>query len=90
VLAAAYFNTFFADKRPAEQQRFEYIAHALTDKPVMPACKFSYSNSGFMIAAVIAERATGIPYETLIRRELFDPLALRRRASRIMQAKSPR
>jgi CubicO group peptidase (beta-lactamase class C family) len=74
---AAYFNTFFADKRPAEQQRYEYIAHALTDKAVMPAGKFSYSNSGFLIAAVIAERATGIPYETLMRRELFDPLNMK-------------
>ena len=74
----AYFNSFFTDKRPAQQQRYDYIAHALTDKPVaQPGTKFSYSNNGFMIAAVIAERATGVPYETLMRRELFDPLGMK-------------
>jgi len=73
-----YFNTFFTDKRPPEQQRHAYIAHALTDKPVAPpGTKFSYSNSGFMTAAVIAERATRIPFETLMRRELFDPLGMK-------------
>jgi CubicO group peptidase (beta-lactamase class C family) len=73
-----YFNAFFSDKRPPQQQRYDYIAHALTDKPVAsPGTKFSYSNSGFVISAVIAERATGTPYETLMRREVFGPLGMK-------------
>jgi CubicO group peptidase (beta-lactamase class C family) len=73
-----YFNGFFTDKRPPQQQRYDYVAHVLTDKPVTPpGTKFSYSNSGFLIAAVIAERTTGIPYETLMRREVFDPLGMK-------------
>ena len=72
-----YFNTFYADKRPPQQQRYDYIAHALTDKPIAPpGTKFSYSNSGFMIAAVIAEQATHTPYEELMRREVFAPLGM--------------
>lgn len=73
-----YFNTFFTDKRPLAKQRYDYVAHALTDKPVnAPGTKFSYSNSGFMISAVIAERATGVRYETLMQREVFDPLGMK-------------
>jgi CubicO group peptidase (beta-lactamase class C family) len=73
----SYFNTFFADRRPAQRQRYDYVAHALTDKPVAPpGTKFSYSNTGFLIAAVIAERAAGMPYEELIRREIFAPLGM--------------
>lgn len=74
----SYFNTFYTDQRPPEQQRYDYIAHALTDKPVAPpGTKFSYSNSGFVIAAVIAERKTGIPYEELMRHEVFGPLGMK-------------
>ena len=73
-----YFNMFYADKRLLPRQRYDYVAHALTDKPVNPpGTKFSYSNSGFMISAVIAEQATGIPYETLMRHEVFDPLGMK-------------
>jgi CubicO group peptidase (beta-lactamase class C family) len=74
----AYFNAFYTDKRPPQQQRYDYIAHALTDRPVAPpGTKFSYSNSGFLIAAVIAERKTGMAYEQLMRREIFDPLGMK-------------
>jgi CubicO group peptidase (beta-lactamase class C family) len=73
-----YFNTFFSDRRPAEQQRLDYVAHALTDGPVAPpGTKFSYSNTGFMIAAVILERKAGASYEALMQREVFNPLGMR-------------
>ena len=73
-----YFNTFYTDRRPVQQQRPDYIAHALTDKPIAPpGTKFSYSNSGFVIAAVIAEHKMGVPYEELMRREIFGPLGMK-------------
>ena len=31
----------------------------------------------FLVAAAIAERAAGTPYETLMRREVFEPLGMR-------------
>lgn len=43
-----------------------------------PGTKFSYSNTGFIAAATIAERATGLSYEELMQREVFAPLGIRR------------
>lgn len=72
-----FFMGFLADKRPAQEQRHDYIARALTEAPVAPpGTKYSYSNTGFIVAAAIAERATGTPYEELMRREIFGPLGM--------------
>jgi CubicO group peptidase (beta-lactamase class C family) len=74
----AFFATFFHDGRPLPEQRLAYIARALADAPVAaPGTKFEYSNTGFMIAAVVAERGAGQPYEALVRREVFEPLGMR-------------
>jgi CubicO group peptidase (beta-lactamase class C family) len=71
-----FFNTFFAETRPLTQQRLAYLAAALKDAPAGPAGKFSYSNTGFLLAAAVAEHATGLSYETLMRREVFAPLGM--------------
>ncbi len=71
-----FFNTFFADTRPPADQRYAYIARALTEKPEGKRGHYSYSNTGFLIAAVIAERAAHAPYETLMQREVFAPLGM--------------
>jgi CubicO group peptidase (beta-lactamase class C family) len=70
-----FFAGFYGDKRPLPAQRRAYIARALSEAPVAPpGTKFSYSNTGYLIAAAIAERATGVSYEDLMRREVFGPL----------------
>jgi CubicO group peptidase (beta-lactamase class C family) len=52
-------------------------ANVLRDEPVaLPGTKFSYSNLGFVVARWIAERATGMSYEDLMRREVFAPLGI--------------
>lgn len=72
-----FFNRFYADTRLLPQQRLAYVARALRDKPVAPAgTAVHYSNTGFMLAGVIAERVTGTPYETLMRTEVFEPLGM--------------
>lgn len=72
-----FINAFYADKRPVDRQRYDYVSHALTDAPVAPpGAKFSYSNTGFILAGVIAERAARSPYEELMRREIFTPLGM--------------
>jgi CubicO group peptidase (beta-lactamase class C family) len=74
----AVFNAFFHDTRPLPEQRLDYIGKALTEAPVAPpGTTFEYSNTGFLIAAVIAERAAGQPYESLIRQQVFEPLGMR-------------
>jgi len=60
------------------EQRLTYLGLALKDPPVAPPGKsFHYSNTGFILAAAIAERATGLSYEQLMQREIFEPLGMR-------------
>ena len=73
----SFIAAFHADKRSMTTQRLAYITQALTDEPVAPpGTKFSYSNTGFLVAAAVAERATNTPYEDLMRREVFGPLGM--------------
>lgn len=72
-----FFMAFFADKRPLPAQRLAYVTRALSEAPVAPpGTKFSYSNTGFLLAAVVAEHATHRSYEALMRSELFAPLGM--------------
>ncbi|MFO1253493.1 MAG: serine hydrolase domain-containing protein [Inhella sp.] len=74
----AFFNRFYTDPRPLPEQRLAYVAQALTEAPVHPpGSTFSYSNTGYILAAVLAERREGLPFEALFRRELAEPLGLR-------------
>lgn len=74
---AAALDAFFTDTRPLPVQREAYIKAALGEEPVhAPGTAFAYSNSGFLIAAVIAERATGKDIESLMQREVFQPLGM--------------
>ncbi len=42
-----------------------------------PDTKYLYSNFGFMLAGMMAERATDKEWETLLREELFEPLGMK-------------
>ncbi len=61
---------------PLPRQRLAYVTRAVQDAPVGPTSAFSYSNSGLLIAGVIAERAAGQPFEALMRQEVFAPLGM--------------
>ena len=72
-----HIDPYFTDTRPLPEQRLAYITEALQDAPVAKDdAAFSYSNTGFLIAAVIAERASGKPFEALMRDEVFVPLGM--------------
>jgi len=69
---------FQQDKRPLHEQRLAFARIALAQAPAFArGAGDGYSNNGFVIAGLIAERASGLPFETLMQRELFDPLELR-------------
>src|SRR6266481_902873 len=77
-----FYNAFYTDKRPLHEQRLSYLRMALAQPPAYPpGSQNLYSNRGPLLAATIAERATGLSFETLLRRELFDPWACDRRLS---------
>jgi CubicO group peptidase (beta-lactamase class C family) len=75
--AAMMTDDLFLDRRPLPQQRLSYITDALKQAPAYtPGTQVSYSNIGFLLAAVIAERTQDVPYEELMRREIFRPLGM--------------
>jgi CubicO group peptidase (beta-lactamase class C family) len=67
---------FFHDSRSSTAQRTSYMAAALMDQPEAKAGTFSYSNAGFIVASVIAERAAHASYEELMEAEVFKPLGM--------------
>jgi CubicO group peptidase (beta-lactamase class C family) len=61
---------------PREQR--ELLARTVLAWPpaAPPGTQFLYSNAGYAIAGVMAERATGEAWEDLMRRMLFEPLGM--------------
>jgi CubicO group peptidase (beta-lactamase class C family) len=74
---AKLFGAPVPDSNPFPEQRMAYLATALNDPPVAPPGKDAhYSNTGFILAAAIAEHATGVSYEDLMQREILAPLQM--------------
>lgn len=72
-----FFATFYADQQSLAAQRLSYITRCLSETPIGPArAAPSYSNTGLLIAAACAERATGRTFESLILSEIFTPLGM--------------
>ena len=71
------FATFYDDVASLTSQRLRYITSCLSETPVGPArATPSYSNTGLLIAAACAERATGHSFESLIASQVFTPLGI--------------
>lgn len=71
------FNSFYDDAATLSAQRLRYVAACLREAPIGPArAAPSYSNTGPLIAAAAAERATGRAFEQLIVSEVFAPLGM--------------
>lgn len=59
------------------EQRMALVEGVLSRAPeAKPGTKFIYSNAGFSIAGVMAERAMNMPYEELLKKRLFVPLGM--------------
>ncbi|WP_395744136.1 serine hydrolase domain-containing protein [Prosthecobacter sp.] len=56
----------------------QMLLRAVTSKPpaATPGEKYIYSNAGFSIAGHMAEKATGKPWEDLMREKIFRPLGM--------------
>jgi len=70
-------------KKPAlgpecTEERRKAVIDVLAEKPAHPPGeKFAYSNVGYTIAGAMAESATGVSWEDLVKREVFEPLELK-------------
>jgi CubicO group peptidase (beta-lactamase class C family) len=73
----AQLDEVLAMASPAGQRR-RLAEIVLAQPPVnKPGEEYKYSNAGFTIAGVIAERVMGEDYESLLTRALFEPLGMR-------------
>lgn len=57
-------------------RRMAILKDNLSSSPSIKSGEFNYSNFGYMIAACMAERVTGVSWELLMKQCLFDPLGM--------------
>jgi CubicO group peptidase (beta-lactamase class C family) len=80
--APANFSLGVSLKKPAPgpectRERRQAVMDVIAEKPAHRAGEtFAYSNVGYTIAGAMAEAATGVNWEDLVKREVFEPLAL--------------
>ncbi len=73
---AKAFSLQLADARA---ERLRYSRLALAQKPVAAlGAQHAYSNNGYVVVGSMLEKLTGKSWETLIQREVFTPLDLKR------------
>jgi CubicO group peptidase (beta-lactamase class C family) len=59
------------------QARRTAMLKLIATKPAYPpGKKFAYSNVGYTIAGALAEKVTGVTWDDLVKREVFEPLEL--------------
>jgi len=61
---------------PITEQREVWLPQLLSLEPGAARGTFAYSNSGFVVAGAMLESLTGESWETLMQRELFQPLGM--------------
>jgi CubicO group peptidase (beta-lactamase class C family) len=59
-----------------KERRLAILKDNLGSPPAVKPGEFNYSNFGYMIAACMAEKITGLSWEFLMRQRLFDPLGM--------------
>jgi len=57
-----------------QERRIEIMKENLKDAPAIEQGEYHYSNLGYMVAACMAERLTGLTWESLMQERLFDLL----------------
>jgi len=68
-----------AVKRPSDLRPLgDYLAERMPRRVLPPGDVFSYSNHGLALAGYIVESASGVPFETYVRQNIFKPLGMSR------------
>src|SRR5690554_4281352 len=75
------FSSIFGNPNEGPKRTVAREAYALKSlggkSKYPPGSTWFYSNTGYVIAGVMAEKVTGLPWEHLIREEIFAPLGIR-------------
>jgi CubicO group peptidase (beta-lactamase class C family) len=61
-----------------QELRNQVAAYAFQQEPAVERGSYHYSNTAFVLAGAMIERAYGSPFEAVIQSELFDPLGVDR------------
>ena len=76
--AAGLWEKIRAHQGTVAEQRTYWVTNLLSLGPVVrPGSQYLYSNSGYVVAGAMLERATGKSWEDLMRAELFEPLGMK-------------
>jgi len=59
-----------------KERRLAILKDNLFSSPSVKPGEFNYSNFGYMIATCMAEKITGLSWETLMKKRLFEPLGM--------------
>jgi CubicO group peptidase (beta-lactamase class C family) len=59
-----------------KERRLAILKDNLSSPPAIQPGEFNYSNFGYMVAACMAEKITGLSWESLMKQRLFDPLGM--------------
>lgn len=74
---ASVFEPYNEDVREFIWQPEELVQIATSHEPLFePGTSWSYSNTGYILAGMIAEKATGTALSELLKTRIFDPLGL--------------
>jgi CubicO group peptidase (beta-lactamase class C family) len=73
---APSWSSLFTDQSPIIEQRRRFAAELLALPPGSERGTYSYTNAGYIVAGAMLEEITGESWETLVRREVFDPLGM--------------
>lgn len=75
----AQINRIVGSAKTPTEIRWNYALDLLSRDPIAePGKRFAYSNGGYALLGIIAERTTHKPYETLVKDLVFKPLGLHR------------
>jgi CubicO group peptidase (beta-lactamase class C family) len=79
---AMFPDDVYAQKPPlgpeSTRARREVVLQLLANKPDHPpGTKYVYSHADYVIAAAMVEKKTGVTWEDLVKREVFEPLGLK-------------
>jgi len=64
------------EEKEIKERRLAILIDNLQEPATHKYDEFHYSNFGYMIAGCMAERITGLSWESLIKKRLFDPLGM--------------
>lgn len=64
------------EQKEIKERRLAILEDNLKSPAIYEIDQFHYSNFGYMVAACIAEQLTGLSWEDLMKKRLFDPLKM--------------